>query len=195
MKMYRLYITLLVGCLVFCSCEDNQTNNDISPPPTGTETPDSDPPPAEIEVILDLPDPVIVVHQDFRLTAYLTVSGKNKIQVTQRETAELNLMVEYFGNIPVDLLFSDAQKFDFFIIDENGTTIWQWAYNSDFTQALVDITVHPQEVLVYSEPWFVVMQSGSSCPVGKYALRANWKALGNAYHSDAKVQSWFQVEN
>lgn len=62
------------------------------------------------------------------------------------------LQVTNATQAPVVLEFRSGQSYDFTVTD-GGTTVWNWAADMMFTQALRSVTLAPGQTLSFEESW------------------------------------------
>jgi intracellular proteinase inhibitor BsuPI/copper amine oxidase-like protein len=85
------------------------------------------------------------------------------------EPVQLTLEARNTSGAPVTLQMSSGQKYDFEVA-RGDTVVWKWSDDRMFTQALVDMTVAPNQTLVYRETWNQRSREGRAVEPGEYTL-------------------------
>src|SRR5437867_7418025 len=65
----------------------------------------------------------------------------SKASYVVSEPVELTLTVTNWGVGTVAYRFSDAQRYDFVVMRENGTVVWRWSHDKAFAQVLGTLTL------------------------------------------------------
>jgi len=73
---------------------------------------------------------------------------------------------------PDTLQFTDAQVYDFYVIDANTSNVrWQWSQNMTFTPTATSVYFTANSSKAYSAVWNGVLADGTQLPAGSYRAR------------------------
>ncbi|MBT3193754.1 MAG: hypothetical protein HN341_14500 [Verrucomicrobia bacterium] len=176
--MKTLLLALLIACCAMCGCEDDDSTSGNAEPTSATNDT------VNVSPLPTLPDEVLVQWGEFTITAHLTLAGQPTQELSQGQTPDLHLRVAYSGSSQTNVTYNDGAIYDFIVLDEQGTTIWQWSDGLGFPAAVWDMTINTNDVLEYSEPWTV------SVGRGLYELRAIW----SVWPEPPPAQIWLHVD-
>jgi len=88
------------------------------------------------------------------------------------ESIRFDLEVRNRTATTVNLVFPDAQIYDFVVLDSNSTRIrWRWSDNMAFAQVVTELTFDPYSSKSYSVVWDGVQDNGNQLPPGDYRAR------------------------
>lgn len=70
------------------------------------------------------------------------------------------------------LQFTDAQIYDFYVLDANTSTVrWYWSQNMTFAQTATSLTFAANSSKSYAVIWNGVLADGTQLPAGSYRAR------------------------
>ena len=78
----------------------------------------------------------------------------------------MHLTVTNKGNKPLELIFSSSQRYDF-VVEKEGKEIWRWSKDKLFAMMLGELTLQPDQSLVYQEIWAQEDNAGNLVPPGR----------------------------
>ena len=91
--------------------------------------------------------------------------------VEQGKTLRLDFSLKNCVDQELELLFGSGHQYDIIVIDVQGREVYNWAADKDFTMALIDKTLAPDEKLSFSEEWNYTDTEGKPLPAGKYSVK------------------------
>jgi hypothetical protein len=88
------------------------------------------------------------------------------------ESIRFDLEVRNRTATTVNLVFPDAQIYDFVVLDSNTTRVrWRWSENMSFAQVVTELAFDPYSSKSYSVAWDGVQSNGNQLPPGDYRAR------------------------
>lgn len=126
---------------------------------------------------------------------------KTTMELEEKEDEVLlNFSFENLSKEEQALYFNSGQKFDIFIHNKAGDEVYHYSEHYGFTQALIDVTLQPEEVLDFSYPWNYQDDEGNPVPAGEYTITV-WVTI-NGKHSrihpqdkTAKKTYYYQLDD
>lgn len=85
------------------------------------------------------------------------------------EPVKMCLTITNRASQPLTLHFSTAQQYDF-VVKKQGIEVWRWSRGRMFAMMLTDVTLKPNQSLVYEESWQQKDAEGNHVPPGKYEV-------------------------
>ncbi len=110
---------------------------------------------------------------DFSTTLTLSnSSGAADTNFTYGQAIQFDLQVLNQNTQADTLQFTDAQIYDFYVLDANDDTVrWQWSTNQTFAQVATTLTFAANSSKAYSVLWNGVLPDGTQLPAGSYRAR------------------------
>jgi Intracellular proteinase inhibitor len=104
------------------------------------------------------------------------------------EPIRFELEIRNNDNDAATLRFSDAQIYDFYVLDGDvGTTHWRWSDGMTFAQIPTQLSFFPNSSKAYSLVWNGVLGDGTQLPAGSY--RARGAIVADSHPSDPLASS------
>jgi len=103
-----------------------------------------------------------------------------KESYSRGEPIPLRFEVINIGPTALKLTFTTSKKFDL-IVTREGVTIWQLSLGKRYLQAFTEVTLEPDQALVFQAGWPQVDNAGNPVPAGDYELRALLTATGAGF--------------
>ena len=116
-----------------------------------------------------------------RVSALDVSLATTKPSYSPREPITFTLNVRNPTDRPITLRFASGQRYDFVIEDERGATVWRWAADRAFAQAVREQTVPPGWELNYNERF-----AGQLAP-GVYRVRGLITAMQDSLEANAEI--------
>jgi len=85
------------------------------------------------------------------------------------QTIVMRLTVTNKGDKPLELTFFSSQRYDF-VVEKEEKEIWRWSKDKVFAMMLGELTLQPDQSLVYQESWTQEDNTGRLVPPGKYEI-------------------------
>lgn len=98
------------------------------------------------------------------------------------DTVELALTLHNPGPAAVVLSFSDAQRYDFRILDRDGETVWRWSEDYAFAQVLGEERLAPAETREWRERY------GGPLPSGRYTAKGTVPATDRPLRAETSFR-------
>lgn len=99
-------------------------------------------------------------------------SGVTTTSFVFGEPIRFDLEVRNLSDQSVTLTFSDAQIYDFVVLDENSVQVrWRWSDNMTFPPVVTQLVFQPYSSKAYSVLWNGVLDNGTQLPPGNYRAR------------------------
>jgi hypothetical protein len=99
-------------------------------------------------------------------------SGGASTSFTMGQAIQFNLNVLNQSSQADTLQFSDAQIYDFYVIDANDNQVrWQWSQGMSFAQVTTTLSFAANSSKSYSVLWNGVLADGTQLPAGSYRAR------------------------
>lgn len=99
-------------------------------------------------------------------------SGTASTSFVMGEPIRLDLEIQNNPNLTTSLQFQDAQIYDFYVLDANGSRVrWRWSEDMAFAQGSAQLTFAPYSSKAYSVVWNGVLSDGTQLPAGNYRAR------------------------
>lgn len=92
----------------------------------------------------------------------------------------MTLKVENLGELPVRLLFSDGQRYDFVLSEgtkPNGKVVWQWSKGKMVNMMVGSIALNPGKPLEFKETFDPKKEQITALKAGKYTLTGSLAKL------------------
>ncbi|GAB6087546.1 BsuPI-related putative proteinase inhibitor [Alkaliphilus crotonatoxidans] len=118
----------------------------------------------------------------------------------ENEVIKINFFFENISCEEQQLYFSSGQKFDIFIHNEAGNEVYRYSKHYAFTQALIDVTLQPGEVINFLYPWDYQDDEGNPVTSGKYTITVkmiiNYKKGGMIHPADLMAERtiYYEIE-
>jgi len=96
----------------------------------------------------------------------------NKASYALGEPVAITLSVTNRGDLPAQLEFANAQKFEL-TVTRKGREVWRWSAGRMLAQVLATITLGPGDTLTFQEEWNQLDNDGDRVPPGDYTV-AGW---------------------
>ena len=96
----------------------------------------------------------------------VTTSGQGSGSLT------FHIEIKNDGDRTVNLDFGSAQVFDIAVKDSSGTTVWQWAYDKYFADAVWRLELTPGKSYSQEAIWDLTGNDKKPLPHGSYRARA-----------------------
>jgi hypothetical protein len=112
---------------------------------------------------------------DFDATLTLRdVSGVETSDFVFGEAMRFDYEIVNLTNRRLTVRFTDAQIFDFVVLDSGTTTIrWKWSDGQVFSRTATELTFEPYASKTYSVIWAGTLADGTQLPVGNYQARGS----------------------
>jgi hypothetical protein len=126
---------------------------------------------------------------DFSTTLTLRdTSGAANTTFRMGQAIQFDLEVLNQGSQADTLQFTDAQIYDFYVIEANTNRIlWQWSNNMNFAQVATTLTFAANSSKSYTVTWNGVVNDGTQLPAGIY--RARGVIVADDFSSDPLMTS------
>ncbi len=96
------------------------------------------------------------------------VLSVDKEQYAAGEPVQMELLVRNLGPAAATFQFSDSQRYDFLVSQEDGRLVWRWSHDKLFAQVLGALTLAPGEERAFRERWDQRDEQGRPVPAGRY---------------------------
>jgi hypothetical protein len=117
-------------------------------------------------------------------------SLSNRIETfSKNDTVSFQLSVTNSMPDSFQVIYSDAQRYDFYIVTANEV-IWRWAQNKYFAQVVIYKSFFPNEVINFAEKWpdgqVNSVEPGDYILIGKHT---------GAYNGTKEISIPFKITN
>jgi len=113
-----------------------------------------------------------------RLSLCLDIPNQNE----SGAPVTFTLYVTADGSEPSTLLYRNAQRYDFAVVDSLGREIWRWSLGKAFAEVVGEDTLAPGETLAFSEVWDQRDNEGRDVAGGVF------NAVGESLHCSSDYQ-------
>jgi hypothetical protein len=86
------------------------------------------------------------------------------------EEVRIRLVLTNVSGEALPVHHSSGQRYDVWVVDENGEEVYRWSADKSFTAASINFVLQPDEQLVFDERWDLRDHEGRPVPAGRYTI-------------------------
>jgi hypothetical protein len=91
-------------------------------------------------------------------------------EFSQGDAISMALSLTNCDNRQARIFYTDGQRYEFIVKDEENREIWRWSQGMVFTQALGEEALEPGATVTYTEVWDQRDQNGEQVEPGRYEI-------------------------